>query len=101
LLFQDFKKDLQVKTQSDHIDSSKKVNHVLLDCTLRDGGYYNDWDFSSQIINNYLAAMDAAEVNVVELGFRFWHNEGFKAPVLLQKMNFSSDQRSLKRLKLA
>jgi 4-hydroxy 2-oxovalerate aldolase len=77
-----------MKTQSDHTDSSKKVDHVLLDCTLRDGGYYNDWDFSSQIINNYLAAMDAAGVNVVELGFRFWHNEGFKGACAFTKDDF-------------
>jgi len=24
----------------------------LLDCTLRDGGYYNSWDFSVQLIGN-------------------------------------------------
>ena len=26
----------------------------LLDCTLRDGGYYNNWDFPSRLVNNYL-----------------------------------------------
>ena len=30
----------------------KKIN--LLDCTLRDGGYYNNWDFSTDLINDYL-----------------------------------------------
>ena len=27
----------------------KKIN--LLDCTLRDGGYYNNWDFSEKLIS--------------------------------------------------
>ena len=27
---------------------------VLLDCTLRDGGYYTDWYFSSEFLDNYL-----------------------------------------------
>lgn len=51
---------------------------VLLDCTLRDGGYYNSWDFSPGLIEDYLLAMKAAQVDVVELGFRFLKNEGFK-----------------------
>ncbi len=52
----------------------------LLDCTLRDGGYYNDWDFSPQLIEDYLVAMKAAQVDIVELGFRFLKNQGFKGP---------------------
>jgi 4-hydroxy 2-oxovalerate aldolase len=48
-----------------------------LDCTLRDGGYYNNWDFSSNLIQQYLGAIQAAGVNVVELGFRTLKNQGF------------------------
>lgn len=51
---------------------------TFLDCTLRDGGYYNAWDFSTALIEEYLVAMKAAQVDVVELGFRFLKNEGFK-----------------------
>ena len=50
----------------------------LLDCTLRDGGYYNAWDFPADLVTDYLVAMQAAGVDVVELGFRFLKNEGFK-----------------------
>ncbi len=52
----------------------------LLDCTLRDGGYYNAWDFSYELVNQYLEAMQAAGVGVVELGFRTLKNEGFLGP---------------------
>lgn len=51
---------------------------IVLDCTLRDGGYYNAWDFSHGLIDDYLLAMKGAQVDVVELGFRFLNNEGFK-----------------------
>ncbi|MBI3298575.1 MAG: aldolase catalytic domain-containing protein [Elusimicrobia bacterium] len=44
--------------------------HVL-DCTFRDGGYYNNWDFPSGLVEQYLAAMAASHVDVVEIGFRF------------------------------
>lgn len=52
----------------------------LLDCTLRDGGYYNQWDFDKKLVNEYLEAMDAAGVQIVELGLRSNINKGFKGP---------------------
>ena len=51
---------------------------TLLDCTLRDGGYYNNWDFPRDLIVDYLEAMDASGVDYVELGFRFLGTNGFK-----------------------
>ena len=42
----------------------------LLDCTLRDGGYHNSWDFSLNLIENYLNAMEAISVDFIEIGFR-------------------------------
>jgi len=51
---------------------------VFLDCTLRDGGYYNEWNFSKELIDNYLKAMQAVGVDVVELGLRSLRNQGFK-----------------------
>lgn len=50
----------------------------FIDCTLRDGGYYNGWDFSETLIDDYLDAMQAAGIDVVELGFRSLNNTGFK-----------------------
>ena len=56
----------------------KKMNIKLLDCTLRDGGYYNSWDFSSELINEYLQVMYKLPVNYVEIGFRSLAKNGFK-----------------------
>lgn len=53
---------------------------LFLDCTLRDGGYYNAWDFTPELIHQYLDAMQAAGVDVVELGFRTLKNQGFQGP---------------------
>jgi 4-hydroxy 2-oxovalerate aldolase len=50
----------------------------IIDCTLRDGGYYNDWDFSPSLIADYLSAMVALKVDFMEIGFRSLKNEGFK-----------------------
>lgn len=52
----------------------------FLDCTLRDGGYYNAWDFSEELIHEYLEAMQAAGIDIVELGLRSLKNQGFQGP---------------------
>lgn len=50
----------------------------LLDCTLRDGGYYNNWDFEPDLVAAYLDAMAALKVDFVEIGLRSLKNSGFK-----------------------
>ena len=56
----------------------KRIN--ILDCTLRDGGYYNNWDFSNQLVNEYLEAMSLSGIEYVELGFRSLKKNDFKGP---------------------
>lgn len=50
----------------------------ILDCTLRDGGYYNNWDFDENLVKDYLQAMDTLQVDFVEIGFRTLKNDSFK-----------------------
>lgn len=52
----------------------------LVDCTLRDGGYYNNWDFEPDVVANYLQAMDRCGIDVVEIGFRFTPKDRFLGP---------------------
>lgn len=49
----------------------------LLDCTLRDGGYYNNWDFEKERIEGYVAAMHKLGISWIELGFRSRNKNGF------------------------
>jgi 4-hydroxy 2-oxovalerate aldolase len=51
---------------------------LILDCTLRDGGYYNNWDFPRNVVQAYLEAMVAAGINIVEIGLRSLIDNGFK-----------------------
>ena len=32
-----------------------KIN--IIDCTLRDGGYYNNWYFINKLVNDYLKSI--------------------------------------------
>lgn len=57
---------------------TKTNRTILLDCTLRDGGYYNHWDFSPDLIADYLLAMSAISADFIEIGFRSLDHRGFK-----------------------
>jgi 4-hydroxy 2-oxovalerate aldolase len=48
----------------------------ILDCTLRDGGYYNNWDFEPIVFKAYLKAIAASQIDYVELGLRNFPKEG-------------------------
>ena len=69
----------------EHIEINKSVQ--LLDCTIRDGGYYVDWDFDESLIRKYLAAVEIAKVDIVEIGFRFSPKNKF-----LGAFAYSTDQ---------
>ena len=41
----------------------------VLDCTLRDGGYVNNWDFGKNNIIKIISSLTQAKVNFIECGF--------------------------------
>ena len=41
----------------------------LLDCTLRDGGYINDWNFGYHTIKSIIRQLTDSQVDYVEIGF--------------------------------
>lgn len=48
-----------------------KKNFEICDCTLRDGGYYTNWNFDKKFVLNYLKTMEAIKaIDVVEIGYR-------------------------------
>jgi 4-hydroxy 2-oxovalerate aldolase len=42
----------------------------ILDCTLRDGGYYNDWNFPLDVARQTITSLDQAGVDIVEIGLK-------------------------------
>ena len=48
----------------------------LLDCTLRDGGYINNWDFGKDVISRLVNQVLIAGVEVMELGYLSTVNSG-------------------------
>ena len=50
---------------------------VTVDCTLRDGGYYNKWDFPPDVVQRYLDAMERLSIDYIEFGFRGFKQDQF------------------------
>ena len=45
-------------------------NFKILDCTLRDGGYYTNWDFKPQLVDKYLKSVQELPIDYIEIGYR-------------------------------
>jgi len=41
----------------------------ILDCTLRDGGYVNDWNFSDKNIDKIINSLEKANIDIIECGY--------------------------------
>ena len=72
----------------------KSSNYKILDCTLRDGGYHNNWRFSKKLINSYLNCMSKQGIEYIELGFRFLNQNKLRGETAYTKENF------IKKLKI-
>jgi len=42
----------------------------ILDCTIRDGGYYTNWDFDKNLIEEYASSMEQLPIEYIEVGYR-------------------------------
>ena len=80
------------------IKENKPIN--TLDCTLRDGGYYNNWDFDRKLVDNYLHALTKSKVDYVEIGFRNLSSSIFMGPYAYSRDRFLEKLNISKNLKL-
>lgn len=44
-------------------------NIKVLDCTLRDGGYINNWDFGLEKSKSIVKLLNNSNIDYIELGF--------------------------------
>ena len=71
-----------------------------LDCTLRDGGYYNSWNFSDDLVQEYLNTMAKSKIEYVEIGFRFLNSNRYLGPTAFTKENYLNKFKIPKKIKL-
>ena len=76
----------------------EKIN--LLDCTLRDGGYYNNWDFSRNLVQEYLNSLNSLDISFIEMGFRSFQSKDFKGPNWYTTDNYIKSFKIPKKIKI-
>ena len=42
----------------------------LLDCTLRDGGYYTNWKFDDDLVRELVSSLSKSGVDIIEMGYK-------------------------------
>lgn len=45
------------------------MKNLILDCTLRDGGYINNWRFNEEFLTEYKSKMEKMKIDFIEIGF--------------------------------
>lgn len=53
------------------------MKNLILDCTLRDGGYYTNWDFDDKLVDIYLNSLNSLPIEYIEVGYRSKTIEGY------------------------
>lgn len=52
------------------MDTVKTSNFEILDCTIRDGGYVNNWRFDKRFVREVYRALSKSGVDYIEIGYR-------------------------------
>ncbi len=47
-----------------------KNNVKILDCTLRDGGYFTSWDFEIPFVKDVISSLNYSNVDIIEIGYK-------------------------------
>ena len=72
----------------------------VIDCTLRDGGYYNNWECSKELVEEYVLKLSKVGLKYIEIGFRSSENKKFKGPTWHTSENYLNSLKIPKNLKL-
>ena len=72
-----------------------------LDCTLRDGGYYTNWSYNTELVEDYFSAIKRAGIKVVEIGYCSLSDKSFKGPYAFSSDDFLNSLEIPEQLKIA
>ena len=62
--------DYRVKCCPDGLVTDRRRRIKVLDCTIRDGGICNDWQFEHEFVENVFEKLVASGVDYMEVGYR-------------------------------
>ena len=78
-------------------------NIKVLDCTLRDGGYVNDWNFGFENSKNIISLLNKSLVDFIEIGYLDKNNSSKDKTLYpsIQEINdFITDDLNIQKLVL-
>lgn len=76
------------------------MNLTTLDCTLRDGGYYNNWDFNEDLVNQYIEKIIESGIDIIEIGFRNFLNKTFLGAYAYSLDNHIKTKKNIRNIKI-
>ena len=62
--------DYRVRCCPDGLVTDRRRRIKVLDCTIRDGGICNNWNFKSNTISRVFSALTEAGVDYMEVGYK-------------------------------
>ena len=98
--FKSLQLNFLLKLFFNNMTNQERKNFNILDCTLRDGGYYNNWNFPIKLISSYLNEISKTNIKFVELGFRFTQKNNFRGVTAYTKDNLFRILEIPKKLKI-
>ena len=73
---------------------------TTLDCTLRDGGYYNNWNFDESLVDKYIARVIESGIDIIEIGFRNFSSDTYLGPYAYSLDNHLKHKKNIKKIKV-
>ena len=75
--------DYRVRCCPDGLITDRRRHVKILDCTIRDGGICNAWQFDEELVRRTLSSLATSGVDVMEIGYcvdRNLHEPGTVGP---------------------
>lgn len=76
-------------------------NKKILDCTFRDGGYYTNWIFKKDVLEDYLKLSDTGICDIVEIGLRTIKSGTYLGPFAYSTFDYFSHCRDYKNIEFS
>ena len=78
-----------------------RENKRILDCTFRDGGYYTNWIFNEDFLDDYLKLSDTGLCDIVEIGLRTIKSSSYLGPFAYSSFDYFNRCRDYKNIEFS
>jgi len=62
--------DYRVQCCPRHLAAGRRRDVKVIDCTIRDGGLMNNWEFEHELVKKTFRALMHVGVDIMEIGYR-------------------------------